>query len=206
MTGRLENQIKTEQKIKRTLKSLPQIVADFYYNISTSTEPKSCYMYIMIIKGFIEFIEELNISVNDIDETVVTRYLKTKEQKTNKEGQVQSTSFSYRKVVYAALNNFLFYLKKKKIIKDNPMDEIKPVRNSDNVKRIRLTANDMENIISAVDRGVGSHRAIETQRPWRSRDKAILLLFIYTGMRETALTEINLNEIDFENNTFKIID
>ncbi len=60
MTGRLENQIKTEQKIKRTLKSLPQIVADFYYNISTSTEPKSCYMYIMIIKGFIEFIEELN--------------------------------------------------------------------------------------------------------------------------------------------------
>ena len=44
MTGRLENQIKTEQKIKRTLKSLPQIVADFYYNISTSTEPKSCYM------------------------------------------------------------------------------------------------------------------------------------------------------------------
>lgn len=206
MTGRLENQIKTEQKIKRTLKSLPQIVADFYYNISTSTEPKSCYMYIMIIKGFIEFIEELNISINDIDETIVTRYLKTKEQKTNKEGQVQSTSFSYRKVVYAALNNFLFYLKKKKIIKDNPMDEIKPIRNSDNVKRIRLTANDMENIISAVDRGVGSHRAIETQRPWRSRDKAILLLFIYTGMRETALTEINLNEIDFENNTFKIID
>lgn len=54
MTGRLENQIKTEQKIKRTLKSLPQIVADFYYNISTSTEPKSCYMYIMIIKGFIK--------------------------------------------------------------------------------------------------------------------------------------------------------
>ena len=206
MTGRLENQIKTEQKIKRTLKSLPQIVADFYYNISTSTEPKSCYMYIMIIKGFIEFIEELNISIKDIDETIVTRYLKTKEQKTNKEGQVQSTSFSYRKVVYAALNNFLFYLKKKKIIKDNPMDEIKPVRNSDNVKRIRLTANDMENIISAVDRGVGSHRAIEIQRPWRSRDKAILLLFIYTGMRETALTEINLNEIDFENNTFKIID
>ena len=101
---------------------------------------------------------------------------------------------------------FSFYLKKKKIIKDNPMDEIKPIRNSDNVKRIRLTANDMENIISAVDRGVGSHRAIETQRPWRSRDKAILLLFIYTGMRETALTEINLNEIDFENNTFKIID
>ncbi len=50
-------------------------------------------MYIMIIKGFIEFIEELNISINDIDETVVTRYLKTKEQKTNKEGQVQSTSF-----------------------------------------------------------------------------------------------------------------
>ena len=97
-------------------------------------------------------------------------------------------------------------MKKKKIIKDNPMDEIKPVRNSDNVKRIRLTANDMENIISAVDRGVGSHRAIETQRPWRSRDKAILLLFIYTGMRETALTEINLNEIDFENNSFKIID
>ncbi len=31
-------------------------------------------------------------------------------------------------------------------------------------------------------------------------------LYIYTGMRETALTEINLNEIDFENNTFKIID
>ena len=73
MTGRLENQIKTEQKIKRTLKSLPQIVADFYYNISTSTEPKSCYMYIMIIKGFIEFIEELNISINDIDEKAKVR-------------------------------------------------------------------------------------------------------------------------------------
>ena len=72
MTGRLENQIKTEQKIKRTLKSLPQIVADFYYNISTSTEPKSCYMYIMIIKGFIEFIEELNISITSFNSSGIT--------------------------------------------------------------------------------------------------------------------------------------
>ena len=44
------------------------------------------------------------------------------------------------------------------------------------------------------------------QKEWRTRDKAIMLTFITTGMRETALCEIDINRIDFSNRTIVVTD
>lgn len=37
------------------------------------------------------------------------------------------------------------------------------------------------------------------QEKSRSRDRAIMMLFIQTGIRETVLTEINIEDVDFDN-------
>ena len=43
------------------------------------------------------------------------------------------------------------------------------------------------------------------QYKWKSRDRAIMMLFMQTGIRETALSEINIEDIDFENHSIKVL-
>lgn len=43
------------------------------------------------------------------------------------------------------------------------------------------------------------------QYKWKSRDRAIMMLFMQTGIRETALSEINIEDIDFENHIIKSV-
>ena len=85
------------------------------------------------------------------------------------------------------------------------MYKIKRVRGEDYVNRTFLTEDDLKEILFVVSCGAGSDRAIAKQEKWRNRDKAIMMLFIQTGIRETALTEINIEDIDFENHIIRSV-
>jgi len=98
------------------------------------------------------------------------------------------------------------FLCSKRYITDNPMVFIKRIKRKDEVKRYKLNISDLNDIITAVDYEQGTGRERQIQLEWKSRNKLILLLFMNTGMRETALSEINLSDIDFENNILRIID
>ena len=67
----------------------------------------------------------------------------------------------------------------------------------DNVNRIFLSMEDLNNILITVKKGAGSHKAIAKQRDWVERDLLIMFLFMNTGMRKTALSEINVEDISF---------
>lgn len=89
---------------------------------------------------------------------------------------------------------------------ENPMDCVERPTSKDVVKRKHLDSFDIHFILECIDSGAGSDFAKNKSAPWRIRDKAIITLLAMTGMRETALTEINVNDIDFANGTVKVID
>lgn len=204
MNGRMENKIKTESVINELLKSMPKYATNYYYNISVSLEPKTCLEYIRTIKRMIVFLGKE--SIKDISDVDIARFMHSIEVKTNNRGEMSQTSFSYRKTAYSTLNNFFTYMYKVKEIETNPMACINRPKNSDTVKRPHLTSDDFKKILNQVDIGGGSKQATNRQKKWKSRDLAIFMLFMTTGMRETALTEINVNDINFDDGFITVID
>lgn len=208
MDGRLEHKINNEKLIEKKLSNLPGCVRDYYLSRTISKESMGNLEYIRKIRCFLEFINEdtRSIDISKITETDVSRYLHSIEQTTDKDGNLKETSFSYRKQVHSILNSFFEYLRKRRIIVENPMDCVERPASKDVVKRANLDSFDIHFILESIDGGAGSDFAKNKSAPWRIRDKAIITLLAMTGMRETALTEININDIDFLNGTVKVID
>ena len=210
MKGRVEHSIQTENNIKNILETLPRCVSDYYYNISVSKEPKTCLTYIKAVREFFRFFSPEDPKAADVSrvrEVDVTRFMHELETKKNQDGDIEATSFSYRKTVHSSLNSFFEYVRKSGLIERNPMELIDRPKNQDKIERVKLTKDDLQRLLGAVETGtLDNMRAAHSQRKWRSRDRAILMTFIGTGMRETALTEINVNDVDLTLGTLTIID
>lgn len=208
MKGRLEHKIRNEKNIDKMLNELPECVSDYYYSRSSAKESKGSEEYIRKIRNFLKYLSDdaKNLDVSKIEEKDVARYLRSIEKTVGANGVEKETSFAYRKQVYTIINSFFEYLRKRKIIPSNPMDCIERPSSVDLIERIELDEYDLKSIIEAVDNGAGTTNQKHRQENWKERDKAILLLIMNTGIRKTALTEINIEDIDFFNNTIKVVD
>lgn len=207
MNGRLENKLKIERRIQIMLSGMPYEVTEFYYNISTHTEATTCLEYIKKIKRFLLYLyaETGQIDFSSVTDTTITKFLKTIEIK-EENGKVRSTSFSTWKQFRAALNTFFQYLYEKNKISNNPVVLVKPPKQKDNVKRKFLSEKDLYLTLRAVEWGAGNELCVNRQNEWKDRDRAILLMFITTGMRESALCDMNVSDLDFQNNELIVID
>lgn len=203
MQGRLENAIKAESNIDKILLELPECVSEYYLFLCSKREPKTCLEYLRKIRNFVKFIDEdtKNANLKKVKDTDIARYMKFLET-TTKNGEVVETSFTYRKANYSILNSFFDFMTKKHYVKENPMLLIERETGKDHPKRKFLKENELRAILESVEYGIGRHR----DKSWQARDMAILMLFMQTGMRRTALTEINVEDIDFNTNTLVIID
>lgn len=196
MNGRLEHELQINQKIETMLLELPDNVRQFYNNIRVSKSPKTCIEYIRYIQNFIEYsgkdyIEE----ITDID---IQEYLNSI-QYINKNGEIKKASAAYTKAACSALNQYFKYLYKRRVINGNPMDLIDRPMRKDSVKRIFLSMNDLNKILKEV----GNDNIADI---WKTRNYTILHLFMVTGMRNTALSEINVTDFDWKKRKLTIID
>ena len=204
MKGRFEHSLRTRKTIDKLLSELPECVSDFYYNIQYSREPMTCLEYIRKIKSFLEY---ANCDVTMIDEKLVNRYFEKISSKVDDYGNIIGfTSFAYKKSVWTVLNLFFSYLVKKNIVDVNPMEDTKRPKQKDKVNRYFLTMEDLNAILNSVIKGAGSHKAIAKQKDWVERDFLIMFLFMNTGMRKTALSEINLEDVSFGEGKLTVID
>ena len=191
---------------------LPKEVNEYYLNIAPSKEFRTCFEYVKKIKCFLQwYSEQFKVNLQKIDfsqisDTEIAQYLKSIEIKTKSDGDTEFTSFSYRKQIYSIINGFFDYLYKKRYIINNPVSLLDTPKKKDKVEHVFLKEKDVDKILGAINSGAGNDRAVQRQEKWKARDLAIAYTFILTGMRESALCEIDLNKIDFENNKLEVID
>lgn len=211
MKGRIEHQLKIEKYNEKVLAEQPVFIKSYYYFLMGSAKQgTTARTYINYIIRFIKTIEKNKgkkiVSPNEITAIDVTeymaqlRYIKTKRD-------IRQTSHAYRAIVWSALNSFFEYCINNEMIDKNPLKNI--ARDSgerDDVKRIALTSEEIQAVQQAIENGVGSDEAKKKQAKWKERDLCIFLLFLSTGMRVTALTEINCEDIDYDNKIISIID
>lgn len=208
MKGRFEHSLQIEKNIKEILSTLPQYVTEYYYEFKSGRQPTACREYIRKITKFLYFINSDNVKQIEpakITKFDITRFLDSIEYITDNNGNKKQSSLSYRKCYHSVLKSFFDFLMENEYITENPMNKIKRVRGEDFVNRKFLDEDDLKEVLLAVECGAGNRRSVAMQYKWKSRDRAIMMLFMQTGIRETALSEINIEDIDFENHIIKSV-
>ena len=211
MNGRVENDLKIFAEAENKLIECPKFIISWYYYLKANgRSAMSCREYLYKITQFLRFVDN-DISIiepEDFNEDVITQYfLKIK----NKD-DYSETSISYRQEIWSCLNNLFKFMYKRKLIPYNYFEVAgieRPKGNDiDNINRKRkyLTKEDFKKILQAIEDGAGSNKAKGYQKRFKNRDKAIMLIFMTTGMRKTALKEINVEDINIERKTLTIID
>lgn len=211
MIGKIEVENKIEQRIKNSLSNCPDYFYDWYMNLKANNNtPTTCYDYINKVKQMLMSYDNKYPTIQNLSQRHTIEYFDSIQKISDCNGNVKYSSSSYQQSVWCALYNFFDYLHKMQLISNNYMDTIKRPKNKDEERikqeRILLTKKDFNNILKAVDRGVGNLTAQKLQKKTKTRDKLILCLFMTTGIRKTALTEINIEDIDIETHALQVVD
>ena len=206
MCARKDVDIKNIEMINNTIAKYPPILKKYIFSLERKTTyTKKVYAYYII--NFMEFMNsELNMrfdqmdNYNDIKPMDIDCYMEF--IKYNKDGKEKSAT--YRAAQLAAINGFFKYLKKNKIIDDNPCESVEVPKDNNEHEIITIDDNDLELMLSNIENGVGSHQAKKRQEKWILRDMAIVTLGITTGLRISAIVGIDLDDIDLERRCLKV--
>lgn len=212
MNGRIENEIKIDQHIQQKLKIAPSFVVQWEGFLKASGKTAATRSdFVTKILRFLSFINKdiVSITPDDITRGDVISYFASI-QITGEGKEMKHSSDSYKQTVWSCLNSFLTFMRNSGYIEDNYIKEIQRPTNKDLVhiknKRTLLTKEDFNEILRCVEDGAGSDKAKHFQEHTKNRDSTIMLLFMTTGMRKTALMNLNITDIDFENGLLTVID
>lgn len=202
MNGRLEHDLKIQEANQRKLSAMPDFVREYYGHLKANhcTEA-TCRDYLSKVYKFLSFtnIKRDKFQADMITSNIVDAYMTSLETIKDKQGNVKYTSDSYKQTIWICLNGFMNFLVLRGYIEQNYIADIaKPKINDEdriNKKRVMLTADDFRSILKEVDK---NHDMVI-----KRRDKAMLSLMMTTGMRESAVSEINIDNVDLDN--YKIV-
>lgn len=205
MSARFENEEKINRKVDSILSDLPDYVSEWNMNMLASDKAASTRRdFVSKIALYLKSINESDpksVKPEEFNSANVTKFFISTRTHYNKYGKKAPTSDSYQCAVWTSLNIFFKFMKKRGYINENFMEMIDRPANHDleriNRNRVRLTPEDFKAILSSVKFG---------NPDYRERDYAILTIFMNTGMRESALMNSEIDDINFEKRTLTIID
>ena len=210
MKGREENEAIVENRISVMIFAKPQILQDYANNgfINKSYTTKKVYVeYVIDFLNYLEtnhIINSFNIKdYNKIEMKHIENYAQTLKQSRNKDKRNKEGIQASR--LYAIFHFFKF-LYSRSVITSNPSIGITVPKVREEIEVISLTGEEVSVIKENILKGVGSKKAIEAQKKWKNRDLALLQLGLTTGLRVTAMSEINIEDIDFENKVIRVTD
>jgi len=207
MSGRIEIENKINDEIIRKLESLPKEVKQWNEVLIISRKTAATRkVYIQIIEDFFKS-RELN-DTTEIEMLDVINYLSQKQTITIG-GEKRVMSDSRMAQIWFALNSFFEFLKNINVFSQNFMDAIpkNKIVSGNQIKKEKelLTEKDFNAILEAIDFPVRTQYLTDLVTSV-ARDKCIIMLFMVTGMRKTALMEIDIDDIDMNEGTLRVID
>ena len=201
MNGRLERELKSDSKMKTKLNALPPIFTDFYYALEG--EGKSYTTLSNYINHNIDFMNYIT-SDNEYDDF----YLKVKPADINRymaslrhkevNGTIIRTGDEIRAARWTSLKAFFEFLKGNGDIDENPLDRTKRPQIKTEHKVTYLVKDEINKVLDEI-------RLNSTDQK-RSRDLCIVSLMLSTGLRVSAVTQINVEDVDLDNNTIKVVE
>lgn len=195
MNGRIENENKIRQRIFDKISKMPNYMTDYYYSLVAAR--KTNHTIDDYINKISLFLESHDYNLKNITRTSTLKYFISIQSKSDG----KNTSDSYQRTVWYALDSFFNYMVLTEELKENYMATIPVPKDNDldriNKSRILLTEYDFSKILKVIQSEPSRNK---------NRDYLIMLLLMTTGMRETALISINIEDINFEKQTLLVTD
>lgn len=201
MNGRLEKELKSDSKMKKKLSSLPSAFTEFYYFLEG--EGKSYTTISNYINHNIDFMnwfvdkydEEFYTHVKPVD---INRYMASLRHK-EVNGTIVRIGDDIRAARWTSLKTFFDFLKDhEECIDENPLDKTKRPKIKTEHKVTYLEKGEINKVLDEI--------RLHASASKRSRDLCIVSLMLSTGLRVSAVTQINIEDIDLDNNTIKVIE
>lgn len=198
MSGRYEKEEIVKARVEGRLNGAPSVLDEYYYSlISSGKSYDTAYRYIGHIISFLNFVfkgkcsEDFYIKIKPIHINKYIASLRTKEVN----GKTERTSDSLRSVSWSALNSFFQFLVPE-YIANNPVEHTQRPKMKDNPKVTYLDKAEIAKILKNVENNA--------QARLKNRDLCILKLGFSTGLRVSAIVQIDIDDIDFKHNQIRV--
>lgn len=201
MSGKIEHEDKVRQKIERKLATLPYIFQEFYlYMDGDGKSLGTIKHYIEYTSDFASAVTADNIT-NDFYKSVTVQQIReylVSLRKRVENGKEIKASESIQATRWSALNTFYTFLVMDDYLDVNPMTKTKRPKDKKEKPIVFLEQNEINRIMNTIRE--------ESNIKMVNRDLAIVTLGITTGIRVEALVQIDVDDIDFKENTIHVFE
>ena len=200
-SGRLETENKLRQLIDEKLMKLPGIFTEFYSSMDADGKSYgTCLKYITYVSDFMDFVNN-GASDDEFYKNVTVPELRayiTSLRRRTDDGEEVKNGDSIQAARWSALNTFYKFLVMDDYMDTNPMSKTKRPKNRTEKQIVYLEKEEIDAILDKIR---------ENAMPrFVNRDLAIVTLGLATGIRVGALVQINVEDINFKDNTIHVIE
>ena len=209
MKGRLEHKIKIENSIKEKIDEMPMYMSRYFYYINANTHnTKERY-----VETAIRFLNYLGNGkpvptekLEDIDSFAIQKYISDISYY-EKNGEIKELSNASKANILSCLSVFMSFLCSNGYIQTNPLRDGTIKRPRPRRKDvIYLNPLEVKKVEKAILDGIGSGRSIARNEKWKYRNFCLFWLPVINGIRVGALSEINVEDIDFKDMSIQCIE
>lgn len=204
-------------RLRALLKQLPSF-AEYYFRAKESTTSVlTRFGYACDLKVFLNFcLKELeyfsgtdlkDITLKQIEGLTardIEQYLEYLSYYSDEQDKVRENNERAKARKLSSLRSFFKYYYKQGLIASDPAGLVDTPKLHEKAI-IRLEANEVADLLDIAEEGTGlSDKQMKYHQRTSVRDSAILSLFLGTGIRISELVGIDLNDINFSDNTFLV--
>jgi integrase/recombinase XerC len=201
VTGRLEKEQQFYNKMDKKLQDLPAIFREYYTSMRAGRKSYTTIgVYINNILHFARFVCGDEIPEKfyaDIKPSDVENYIISLETRQTKDGYKRMGD-DILQTRWTTLNTFFEWLVKRGYVESNPISVVDRPKNNTEHKVTYLTKIEINKLFRAIDKNPNKIMAL--------RDRTIISLALATALRVSALVNINIEDIDFENGVIHVIE
>ena len=188
MSGRYEQDKKIEIWISEKLNTVPTYYKSYMTSIKRKTSStRKAYLGYLI--DFYNFINERNLSFEAVKPMHIDEYIDYLSSKGNKEAIINAK--------LSAIISFYNFLLENDIIAKNPCSTKKKMAIKEKATVIYMTENEIKEVKDSV---------INNKIKYCNRDLCIITLGCATGLRVSAIVNIDLDDINFDEKTISVIE
>lgn len=203
-------------KLRELLAGLPSFCTQFFRGIEDTTAARTRIAYAYDLRIFFEFLHENNsvcakmeivdfpLSIlNEIGREDIEEYMEYLSYYV-KDGVEYMNDERGKKRKLASLRSFYNYYFRNELISQNPAVLV-PLPKLHDKEIIRMEPNEVAILLDEVEDGSGlTRKELSYHKKTRFRDLALLTLLLGTGIRVSECVGLDLNDVDFKNNSIKV--
>ena len=201
MSGRIEKENQAKKKMEKKLNQLPEIFTAFYHWMDA--REKSFTTMDNYINHVIEFMNFYTKEKKDnnfykkVTDEDIEKYMNSIRRKVIN-GKEVIIGDDIRAAKWSSLNTFFKFLSQKKYIDNNPMLLTERPRIRTEHAITYLTQEEIKSVFERIQK--------ESKSILKNRDMCVVAMGLGTGLRVSAIININIEDIDFITNTIRVIE